>query len=179
MLSARELSIPWGNDHLHWSWKSIPQSRFSEVTELRTTTWLEIHGKIDARNLSPKTNYAAYLVYKIEDRAYGFNSIPAEMLVQVGSHVSSSIGYIQKDSKKLALENMCFLNRMEMLKARVIKGHEKVPRDREDGWKEIELGEFYIDVGNEGEVKMSFMEIKGEHLKGGLVLEGFEIRPKH
>ncbi|GMY21814.1 F-box protein PP2-B15-like [Fagus crenata] len=88
MLSARELSITWGNDPMYWSWKSIPQSRFLEVAELRTTC--------------------------------------------------------------------C---------------------EREDGWMEIELGEFFSGEAYE-EVKMSLMEVKGYQLKGGLIIEGIEVKPK-
>ena len=36
---------------------------------------------------------------------------------------------------------------------------------------------FYNDEGD-GEVKMCLMEVKGEHLKGGLIVEGIELRPK-
>jgi hypothetical protein len=43
---------------------------------------------------------------------------------------------------------------------------------------EIELGEFFSGENDE-EVKMSLMEVKGHHLKGGLIIEGIEIRPKH
>ncbi len=49
--------------------------------------------------------------------------------------------------------------------------------ERKDGWIEIELGYFYNDQGDE-EVKMCLKEVKGEHLKGGLIVEGIEIRPK-
>ncbi|KAK6119061.1 hypothetical protein DH2020_047198 [Rehmannia glutinosa] len=57
-------------------------------------------------------------------------------------------------------------------------GVERVLCARGDGWLEVELGEFYND-GSEKEVKMEFREIKGEQLKGGLVVEGIELRPKH
>ncbi|KAL3629583.1 hypothetical protein CASFOL_026805 [Castilleja foliolosa] len=55
---------------------------------------------------------------------------------------------------------------------------EQVPCARGDGWLEIELGEFYNNE-SEKEVMMEFKEVKSEQLKGGLVVEGIEIRPKH
>ncbi|KAK6139396.1 hypothetical protein DH2020_026860 [Rehmannia glutinosa] len=61
---------------------------------------------------------------------------------------------------------------------RVVWRVERVLCARGDGWLEVELGEFYND-GSEKEVKMEFREIKGEQLKGGLVVEGIELRPKH
>ncbi|GKD38325.1 F-box protein PP2-B15-like protein, partial [Tanacetum coccineum] len=44
-------------------------------------------------------------------------------------------------------------------------------------WLEIELGEFYNDGSSEKEVKMSLREVDGVRLKGGLLVEGIEIRP--
>ena len=51
-----------------------------------------------------------------------------------------------------------------------------IPMRREDGWMEIEMGEFFCGEADE-EVLMSLMEV-GYQLKGGLIVEGVEIRPK-
>ena len=51
-----------------------------------------------------------------------------------------------------------------------------IPMRREDGWMEIEIGEFFCGEADE-EVLMSLMEV-GYQLKGGLIVEGVEIRPK-
>ena len=51
------------------------------MAELRTTCWLEIHGKIKTKILSPNTKYGAYLIMKISNRAYGLDSIPSEMSI--------------------------------------------------------------------------------------------------
>ncbi|XP_041020355.1 F-box protein PP2-B15-like [Juglans microcarpa x Juglans regia] len=179
MLSARELSITWSDEPLYWSWRSIPESRFSEVAELRTTNWLEIHGRIKTQNLSPNTTYGAYLVLKIYDRAYGLDSIPSEISVSVGDKICNGTAYLrQGDRKKQQMESLFYMNRVEMLRKRVGEGDgREVPRERDDGWMEIELGEFFSGEDSE-EVKMSLMEVKGYQLKGGLVIEGIEVRPK-
>jgi hypothetical protein len=52
----------------------------------------------------------------------------------------------------------------------------RVPSKRDDGWMEIELGEFFCGEADE-EIEMSVMEV-GFRLKGGLVVEGIEVRPK-
>ncbi|KAL7230198.1 hypothetical protein ACSBR2_008668 [Camellia fascicularis] len=52
--------------------------RFSEVAELRTIWWLEIHGKIRTQTLSPNTTYGAYLIMKISHHAYGLDSMPSK-----------------------------------------------------------------------------------------------------
>ncbi|GMP87995.1 hypothetical protein CsSME_00040146 [Camellia sinensis var. sinensis] len=70
ILSARELFIALGYQLMYWSWKFMYGSRlFSEVAELRTICWLEIHGKIGTQTLSPNTTYGAYLIMKISHRA--------------------------------------------------------------------------------------------------------------
>ncbi|XP_010269615.1 PREDICTED: F-box protein PP2-B15-like [Nelumbo nucifera] len=178
MLCARELSITWGSDPMYWTWKPLSESRFAEVAELRSIWWLEIHGKINSRMLSPKTTYAAYLVVKFADRAYGLDSLPSELSVEVGSHQSRAKAYLRcHDNRKESLERLYYSNRIQVLGARVEQGEERLPCERSDGWMEVELGDFFTD-GCDGEVKMSLTEVKGYHLKGGLIVEGIEVRPK-
>jgi hypothetical protein len=52
------------------------------------------------------------------------------------------------------------------------------PKKRGDGWLEIELGEFFCKEGEDRELEMSVQEVKGGDWKGGLIVEGIEIRPK-
>ncbi|XP_050384445.1 putative F-box protein PP2-B12 [Argentina anserina] len=81
MISARELGIVWGKDRRYWRWASHPESRFGEVAELLFVCWLELHGKLETRLLSPSTLYKAYLVFKFTSGAYGFEHLPAEVSV--------------------------------------------------------------------------------------------------
>ncbi|BAF10393.1 putative F-box protein PP2-B12 [Oryza sativa Japonica Group] len=72
MLSARALSIAWGDDPSRWRWTpGLPGSRFPEVAELLDVCWLEITGKLQLSLLSPATTYAAYLVYSFADYTTG------------------------------------------------------------------------------------------------------------
>ncbi|XP_073290738.1 F-box protein PP2-B15-like [Primulina huaijiensis] len=158
MLSTKELSITWANNNLNWCRKPLLQSRFPESVELIMVSWLEIHGKIGTRMLSSNTIYGAYLVFQLADRAFGLGTLPSEVIVEVGGYKTQGSVYLKlgnEDQRELCV--------------------------RADGWLEVELGEFYND-GNIGgcknEVKMWLREIKGEHLKGGLLVEGIEIRPK-
>ena len=50
------------------------------------------------------------------------------------------------------------------------------PRERGDGWMEVEVGEFRNGEGDDGEVSISLMETSV--VKRGLVVLGIEIRPK-
>ncbi|KAL4342614.1 hypothetical protein GQ457_08G009550 [Hibiscus cannabinus] len=182
MLSARELDITWADNPLFWSWKPFPTSRFHEAVELRTIWWLEIQGKINSRMLSPNTTYGSYLIVKFVDRAYGLDLLPSKVSVQVGDVKSEGNIYLrQHESKKQCLETIWCSNRIELVvRSMAFRGitEERVPCKREDGWFEIELGSFYNLGGHDLEVKMSLKEVNGTHLKGGLVVEGIEVRPK-
>lgn len=57
----------------------MPISRFAEVAELIDVCWLEIRGRISSCMLLPGTHYAAYLVFKITPRSYGFELLPVEV----------------------------------------------------------------------------------------------------
>ncbi|XVF57542.1 hypothetical protein PTKIN_Ptkin06aG0214200 [Pterospermum kingtungense] len=170
ILSAKELSITWSYNPLYWSWIPMAESRFSRVAVLRTTDWLEIRGHISTQMLTPNSSYGAYLIFKISDSAYGLDLMPAEVAVEVGNQqVSYSSVFLQhQESKK---------KQMEMRKSKEGK-YQGIVRERDDGWMEIEVGEFFSGENDE-EVKMSLVEVKGCHLKGGLVIEGIEVRPKH
>ncbi|MED6156425.1 hypothetical protein PIB30_014391 [Stylosanthes scabra] len=153
-LSARELSIAWGNCPLYWSWKPVQGSRFKEAAELRTICWLEMSGSISTGMLSPKTLYSAYLKVKMADRAYGLDSLPSQVSVEVGHYKSHGTVYIRPSHKS----------------------HLHCGPEKEE-WLEIELGSFYTGLDKEV-VKMGLKEVKGVHLKGGLIVDGIEIRPK-
>lgn len=187
MLSARELSIRYGYAPEHWAWKHIPESRFPQVAELKTVCRLEIQGRIRAETLSPNTKYGAYMVMKMRDGAFGLDAIPCEMSVAVGDNEETTgTAYLRNTAAdggaKQWLEYAAYRNRNEMLKSRVRGGEERELRERGDGWMEIEVGEFFTagpGEENAGEVTMRLTENKGCHVKGGLVIEGIEIRPKH
>ncbi|ESQ28583.1 hypothetical protein EUTSA_v10019836mg, partial [Eutrema salsugineum] len=49
---------------------------------------------------------------------------------------------------------------------------------REDGWLEIKLGEYYVGFDEEEELEMSMFETSYCDWKGGIIVQGIEIRPK-
>ncbi|CAL1407547.1 unnamed protein product [Linum trigynum] len=182
-LSARDLSIIWGSESMYWAWTSLPESRFSEVAVLRTMSWLWIQGKIDTQMLTPNTKYGAYLVLKLSNRAFGLDLMPSEVSVQVGNKEEcQNTAYLrrQKNSHVEFMETLMYGHRTEALKSMVAAGggEGRLPAEREDGWLEIEIGDFFSGEKSE-EVKMGLKEVKGRHLKGGLIVHGIEIRPKH
>ncbi|KAL0335464.1 UNVERIFIED_CONTAM: F-box protein PP2-B15 [Sesamum radiatum] len=96
-------------------------------------------------------------------RAFGLGVLPFEISIEVGDYKTRGRICMKRDECKSA----------ETLD----EGEEGVLHARGDGWLEVELGEFYNN-GNEKEVKMEFKEVEGVQLKGGIVVEGIELRPK-
>ncbi|KAK6143889.1 hypothetical protein DH2020_024237 [Rehmannia glutinosa] len=139
---------------------------FSEVVELRMVCWLEIYGKISIEMLSPNTTYGAYLIIQLTERAFGLDVEPSEVSIEIGSYKTRGTIYLK-----------CDLLKRQGLVDTLREGEDRVVCVREDKWLEVELGEFY-NYGNHKEVKMWFREVKGVHLKGGLLVEGIELRPK-
>lgn len=153
--------------------------RFSLVAELRTVNWLEIEGKMRTSALTPNTSYGAYLVMKVSHRAYGLDSAPSEVSITKGKIIKRGKAYLcNKDENKCNMETLFYGNRRNRMVQEQEDGENVgVPCKREDGWMEIEIGEFFSGEDDE-EIQMSVAEV-GHQLKGGLVLEGIEVRPKH
>ncbi|KAL4596018.1 hypothetical protein ACB092_12G133700 [Castanea dentata] len=154
LLSARELSIVWGNTPTYWRWISLPEaeaeaSRFPEVAELNYVWFFDISCKMSTSILSPETHYATYLVYKLRNTASGFGGRPFRASVEtIGG------GEVHEQTVHLGLFVM-----------------------RNDGWLEIELGQFFNEGGEDDELQVKLMELSNFHQKTGLIVEGIEIRP--
>ncbi|PWA62728.1 F-box domain, Phloem protein 2-like protein [Artemisia annua] len=177
ILSARALTISLSNEPNHWTWTTNSTSRFQEVIELKTISNIEIEGRINTEDLSPNTTYGAYLIIKVSDHAFGLDSIPSEISVSKGECSATNTAYLcPLDEKKKHFGSLFFTNRTQMMEKRVVHGEGRRPSKREDGWMEVELGEFFVGENSE-DVKMNLMEVKGHQLKGGLIIEGIELRP--
>ncbi|CAA7398907.1 unnamed protein product [Spirodela intermedia] len=155
LLSARELTIIWGDTPHYWDWISVPGSRFSEVARLLDVCWLEIRGKIECGMLSQKTSYAAHLIFKITEETYGLG-FPQQASVKLGDSTSE--------------KTVCL--------------HPDQPQQR-PWWRgplqwplaPIEIGRFFCDDGDDGEAMFAVTETRGGHWKRGLLVEGIEVRP--
>jgi Phloem protein 2 len=139
-------------------------------------------GKINSKVLSPKTRYAAYLVYRLTETSSGLGcplgKIKQQASVTLGKHSSKSsvclqtfhIRYIGTRFRKWRVPH----ETVEFSTGAAI-----TPVERGDGWKEVEMGEFYIDNEEDGEVEMRLREVDGQYWKCGLIVQGIEIRPKY
>lgn len=114
--------------------------------------WFEIRGKISTSLLSKATIYGAYLVFKEQEMgAFGFESQPLEVSFRS--------------------------TRTELNKDRRVFLESGTQESREDGWLEIELGEYHVGFDEE-ELEMSVLETRDGGWKGGIIVQGIEIRPK-
>ena len=117
--------------------------------------------------LSPDTQYAAYLVFKMIE-AYGFENLPVKISISiVGGETCTKYVYLGPNSEGRQHNRV------------VAMGLER-PNVRSDGWLEIEMGVFF-NLGIEDEKAQMIdivLEIKSSNLKRGLTVEGIEVRPK-
>nr|XP_023923943.1 F-box protein PP2-B10-like isoform X2 [Quercus suber]XP_023923944.1 F-box protein PP2-B10-like isoform X3 [Quercus suber] len=175
LLPARELTIAWGDDPHYWRWVSLPESRslhnsmFPEVAELHLVFWFDINGKMSVSMLSPKTNYAAYLVYKLTEEAYGFDDPPP-----TASIGTSGAGEVYEQTVSLDLPIVEPGQEDQVVLPQQL--HTSRPKLRNDGWLEIELGQFF-NKGGEDELQFGLKEVKDLWGKSGLIVEGIEVRP--
>ncbi|KAE8795415.1 putative F-box protein PP2-B12 [Hordeum vulgare] len=162
MLSARKLFIASGDMPQHWSWIPLSDSRFSQGAQLIRVTWFEIQGQIHRTMLSPNSTYVAYLVFK-----------------PVGDYPLSTMFGILRASVRTEEANL-FRDVLldEHWPPRRWRGCDVAerPRLRADGWKEVELGQFYNAGGEDGEVSFGLMETNQRGVKARLILHGIEIR---
>ncbi|XP_039157033.1 F-box protein PP2-B11-like isoform X3 [Eucalyptus grandis] len=182
MVGARDLSIVWGDTPSSWRWSSFHVSRFPEVAELIRARWLEVHAKMETRLLSADTYYAAYFIFKFVHGNYGFETQAVEVSISCGSAGEQCYVYFDPDGRmrqqyQTVQERSPHIFR-DATAVRVLQAREKkAPRDRGDGWKEINLGEFFVDDPPTGEVQISLMDVKSLKWKSGLVIQGIELRP--
>lgn len=166
-------------------------SRFPEVAELVRVCWFEIRGKIPSSILSPKTTYAAYLVFQSVIVAFGFVNQPVEVSFGfAGTDIEKRSVYLDTDGgvARNPVEFRCsrivrLSQRRRVMQWATSEARENQldlpsPKERQDGWLEVELGEVFVDEGERSELEMSVMEVTGGNWKEGLVIQGIEIRPK-
>ncbi|XP_059309506.1 putative F-box protein PP2-B12 [Lycium ferocissimum] len=190
-LGARYLTIAWGDTPEYWEWTSLPESRFLEVAQLKIVWWLEIWGTIRAGILSPMTSYAANLVYKFEDD-YGFDTRQMEVSVGISGVQSENVrvAYLHPDPQFLpefVYDELSFTpgsyNFFTQMESNwhwpedSDSSDTPLPKLRDDGWFELELGEFF--TGNEDDfIELRMQDVMTGCRKKGLIVEGIEIRPR-
>ncbi|CAA0354692.1 unnamed protein product [Arabidopsis thaliana] len=158
MLSVMSLSILKGVSPRYCEWRPYHESRFENIVELLKVREFGIRGRMNTRDLSPRTRYSVYIVFKITENYFGFGDVAIEAVVGVVGHEPSR-------------RSICFDEFPRKGRGR---------RRRKDVWMEIELGEFFNEggLGNSDEIEMSALECPEQpYWKCGLIIQGIEIRP--
>ncbi|KAL2469513.1 F-box protein PP2-B10 [Abeliophyllum distichum] len=158
MIGARELEIFMADDPQALEWTSHKDSRFSSMVELFLVPWVDIRGRIETRMLSPKTRYAAYLVFKLGN----FRDFESAQGI---------IKYVKYDEDDEAEERAATLH-LQPVKSK----NGKIAVRRSDGWMEVQLGMFYNDLGEDGPVEARMLGMK-TYITSGFIVEGIEFRP--
>ncbi|GER55400.1 F-box family protein [Striga asiatica] len=151
MIAARDLYIVWSDTPQYWQWVYLPESS-----------------------------------------AHGFENHPAEAFVGLtgqasqrcrvfidpdGAHrerrqiVPRNLGSAYRRLPRLVREQM-----VESASAETVDT--KRPKTRGDGWMEVELGEYFVEGGEGGDLEFGVMEVKHGNWKKGFVFQGIEVRPK-
>uniref|UniRef100_A0A1D1YIJ3 F-box protein PP2-B15 n=2 Tax=Anthurium amnicola TaxID=1678845 RepID=A0A1D1YIJ3_9ARAE len=131
MLSARDLEFQ--NHSPLWIARSLPRSRFSEVAQLELREWsgaLCIVGKMDVKDLSPQTTYAAHLVYK----PLSWYTFPDSRLPHGSFRASITVVRQASTSRRRSLISE--------------EGKVMSRRSGRGGWME-KVGDFIVDVGQQ------------------------------
>ncbi|CAI9270719.1 unnamed protein product [Lactuca saligna] len=185
MLAARQLSIASSDSPNCWKWTQTPESRFTEVAELVSVSLLEIIGKISTSIFSPDTTYVALLVFKTTSKAYGFEYQPVEVCIGFhGDRSRTRMVYLDPEAGRRrglrSRRGIGMFSKGGFANLDVVPppSKENGPKQREDGWFEIEIGEYFNGGGDAAEMELSVAEVNGGNWKTGLVIEGIEFRPK-
>lgn len=113
---------------------------------------VSIRGKIASQMLSKRTTYVVYLVFKLAPSSY--------YGLAIGNAV---IRFVNPYAKERRL-----VRRISWPNA----------QRRVDNWMEIEMGEFFNDTGDDGDVQVRLMDITCHFGIDNLFIEGIEFRPK-
>ncbi|KAK9068522.1 hypothetical protein SSX86_012636 [Deinandra increscens subsp. villosa] len=143
-----------------FNWKSLPESRFQEVAEVLSHQDFRIKCKIETQNLSPDTDYACYLVFKLSQLCHGLHC-PVK--------VCDVLLKKNKELKFLYFRSPKLVN---------LHSNGRVPKLREDGLMEVIVWEF--NSGNKLSDDSLPMSLKLRCYEGnmsGLTVYGIEFRP--
>ncbi|PHT65312.1 hypothetical protein T459_29737 [Capsicum annuum] len=171
-LGARDLNIVWSDTPEYWEWISPTESRFPKVALLKVVWWLEIWSTIRAGILSPLICYAVYFVYKLNKDYYsGFD--PRDVEVSVG------ISGVESKNMQIVCLTICDspYNPPSPYLTDDWPDDGPLPKLRDDGWFELEIGEFLTENKDDC-IELRVQEVKRGLIKQDLIVEGIEIRPK-
>lgn len=124
------------------------------MAKLKIVWWLDVSGRLGTKLLSPGTSYAVFFVFKFGKKTFGFTDQPVELSVRCEGSPTVSHKRVILDPSGDGV------------------------RQRQDGWMEVEMGDFFNDFEDDVLVEYKLWEVNTTFAKKGLVVEGVEFRPK-
>ncbi|PWA83408.1 protein kinase-like domain, Phloem protein 2-like protein [Artemisia annua] len=139
--------------------KPSPESRFLNVMELLHRQVFRIKYKIESEKLSPFTEYACYLVYKLSETCQGLHC-PVK--------VRDLLHRKKKETKIIYFRSPAPMNQHDA----------SVPKQRKDGWMEVMVWKFdsKSKFGN-NRIPINLKLITYEGTMLGLTICGLDLRP--
>nr|XP_043627142.1 uncharacterized protein LOC122598584 [Erigeron canadensis] len=175
MLPARAVCIlenNW-NKVLH-EWKPLPQSRFEEGLVASSSSNIVIKENNKFGVLSSQTNYACYLVYKIEKSEY-VSLMSVKYKSVLGSRVYwdlTSLFYLVSPKTPVIRPKAGQNTHNPSCRPKLID----VPQQRKDGWMEVEIWRFQTDTSKTSIPRLILSSAHGDHK--GLTIMGIDFRPR-
>ncbi|KAJ3684916.1 hypothetical protein LUZ61_014080 [Rhynchospora tenuis] len=140
-------------------WRSVRDERSTEVWELLQVWFLYIEARINLINLSPQTEYAAYLIFKLKSDSKGLNGAYLDASVSLDNTLQENVVCLTPNAVAASANNLI-----------------RFPVERSDGWMEVELGQFYCDESTNREA-VACLQKTTEREMSGLVVAGVDVRP--
>nr|GMD74467.1 F-box protein PP2-B10-like [Ipomoea batatas] len=169
LLLDRVFTFTGVNDPIHFITVHEGISRFAEIGVLHLSENLrEICGRISCRMLSEEIQYASYLVYRTV--LFGYFTPPVKGVCR----------FVENESREEAEERASLISLDARGDSHFLLGT-NVPRNRPDGWLEVEIGSFF-NVGrnpdNLGEVESIVFAMGDFSMYLNIIVQGIEFRPK-
>ena len=111
-------------------------------------------------------------MYKLTKEAFGFDCPP--LRASVGTIGGGGV-YEQSVGLDLSLPAVQQGQQDQVVLPQQL--HTSRPKEREDGWLEIELGLFFNGGGEDDKLQFGLKEVKSFSVKSGLIVAGIEIMP--
>ncbi|KAI7731741.1 hypothetical protein M8C21_021483 [Ambrosia artemisiifolia] len=168
MLSAKEVLYDSSNVKL-FKLKPSEQSRFGEVIEVLSQQVFRIKCKIESQILSPDTDYRCYLIFKLSEKCRGLHCPVKVRSVHRPVKVEGQLHQSRKETKDLYFRTPKEWN---------IHDINQVPKQREDGWMEVNVWKFNSkDQLRNDFIHLNLKLISYEGTMSGLIVCGLEFRP--
>ncbi|XP_071734171.1 uncharacterized protein [Rutidosis leptorrhynchoides] len=142
-----------------FTWKSLSESRFTEVAELLSNQVFRIKCKFENQALSPNTTYTCYLIFTLAEKCQG---------LQCPVRIRDVLLVKNKETKFVYFRTPTSVNLHDIT---------KIPQQRDDGLSEVIVWEFNSNKVKGDHIPMHLKLISYEGNMRGLNVYGIEFRP--